>query len=87
MRKTIQSILLLLILGLGSSQTFNGGYLKHLETGTLTAIPIDEDTLAVTRPTSNFSAAFSRTDTFDTTDTEIFIATCINLKYYSIKRL
>lgn len=75
MRKLQLVFFLLFLLFAGTySQNFQGGLLKHIETGILHATPIDEDTIE--RPLIDFSTAFSRSDAFDSTDDETFIGTC-----------
>ena len=75
MKKTLFAIILLIIfISHVHSQNFIGGRLKHMETGILTASPIDSDT--VERPVLTFSTLLSRSDAFDDSDKDIFIGTC-----------
>lgn len=87
MKKTLSvTFFFLFVLFLASAQDFTGGRMKHLETGTLFAIPIDEPAIAVRRVNATYSVPFARVDTFDSTDTSIFIATCTHSLIFSIKR-
>ena len=63
---------MLLLAAQVSCQAFKGGFIKHLETGTLTAI-VDEGT--VLKESGVYSTPFFRDAIFDASDKDAFIAT------------
>ena len=87
MKKSLKvAFLLFVVLSIVSAQDFSGGFMKHLQTGTLTAF-VDDAAASVTKVNSSYSALFPRDNIFDDTDTNFFIGTCNLLFYFSIKRL